>query len=175
MALPLVFTLAGCATEGEDMDFRTTSGPSSGRSVEIRLPGDFDRSEIREIAQHVEGTAKVEAAKVRVKKSDDGTNMTIELWGSDFPEEQALLADLRTRFPALGQASIQVTPLDASAAPEPLEAEIEHEDPAVVEQALRERLRSEGVDDRDASIEVTDDEFGRHVEVRVEKELDESD
>jgi hypothetical protein len=179
--LPLL--LACEAHDGEDSPPRAAeapeTAPTDARRIEFALePGAATPEQIQAIATHLEGTMKVHDARVEVRQhTDDATTVAIEIRGSGFPTDDAIVADLRKSFPALTNALIDVKATDPDARARPIELpEIDKDaDPEEVEKKIVDELRARG-EKGEIVVDVEDEDDGkRKVEVKVErKELGEA-
>jgi hypothetical protein len=160
-------------TEPTDRANQLEQDAVEGRIVEFALePGAVTPEEIERVARHVETLADVKAAKVKVRAAkDDATVITVELWGSNFPDEDTLAREMRASFPFMKDAVITIAELDEESAPHRGidSAAHEEEDPEVLQQRIIDDLRAKGVKG-EIVVDVSDDGEGRKVEVRVESD-----
>jgi hypothetical protein len=171
----LLATLAaGCATDQGDEApaAREASGPLGGRSIEFALDVDaLDHATMEAIGKHIEAQTGAESLRIEVRKSeDDGTTVAMEAWGRTAISDEALVADLRARFPALENAVIDVRALAGDGPSHPageLDFEVDKdEDPEVLRKQITEQLRAKGVRG-EVKVHVDDHDDGKR-EVRVE-------
>lgn len=178
IARPLISSLAlvfaACHPGGDDIDPEVTAqarthAMTEGRHIEFALESaTTTREDIDAVAQHLERTYPVSAARVSVKRRpDDATVVAIDLMGEDLPAPDALTAELRTAFPLLADAIIESRAVAAEQVePDPIEPQ-QGETPEQTRARIIEQLRAEGVEG-DITVDVRDDEQGRReVEVRV--------
>jgi hypothetical protein len=175
LSFVLAVLAAGCATsesDGEAPAAREANGPLGGRSIEFALDVDaLDHATIDAIGKRIEAQTGAESLRIEVRKSDDdGTTVAMEAWGRTAISDEALVADLRTQFPALRNAVIDVRALAGDGPSHPageLDFEVdEDEDPEVVRKQITEQLRAKGVQG-EVQVHVDDHDDGKR-EVRVE-------
>ena len=180
-AIPIIaVAIAACHPQADDAEptdraDQIEEDTIEGRIVEFALePGAATPAELKSVASHVETLGDVHSAKVKVRAAkDDATVISIEMWGSNFPDEDTLANEMRDTFPFMKDAVITVAELEADGDGDPHRAMVEvakDEDPEVVKQRIIDDLRAKGVQG-DIKVDVRDDGNGnREVEVHVESD-----
>lgn len=166
---------AGCQPEGGELSVRTAELASApGLQVTITGAGALAPEQVQAITAQLETTGRESgSAMVRMTLDDEGAStLEIELWGEDLPDADAIPALLRAAVPALADAKIAVAQLPAGTGPTPIAIEVVDEglDAEATKAQIVEQLRADGVEGT-VEVEVSDDDEGRRVEIRVEDEV----
>jgi hypothetical protein len=177
-ALAMLPLLLACeAHDGDDAPSRAADAPvapTEGRRIEFALdPDSATPEQIQKIAAHLEGKLEVHDARVEVRRHEgDAMTVAIEIRGSRFPTDDAIVADLRKSFPALTNAIIDVAVTDPNEAGGSVALpEIDKDaDPEEIEKKIVDELRARG-EKGEIVVDVEDGDDGkRKVEVKVQRE-----
>lgn len=170
LALLLVVPAAACQDGADGVQHREALVSAPGLKVTITGAGELDHARVQAITALLESKGQdVGAAMVRLKKGDAGDALEIEMWGAGLPKSQDIGGILKTGFPELATANVQVSELAPGSGPTPPAIEVDDDlSPEEARAQIVEQLGGDGVVD----VKVEDGEDGRRIEVRVEKHVE---
>lgn len=168
LALALALPALACQDSADSAQLRSGLMEAPGLKIAVGNAGELDHTRVQAIAALIESRGQdVGAAMVRLKQEDGAADvLEIEMWGAGLPPSQDIAGILKSGFPELANATVEVTALAPGSGPRPHVIELADDlSPEEAKAQIVEQLAGDGVVD----VKVEDGEHGRRIEVRVEK------
>ncbi len=177
LALLCALSLGACQSSTSSIARSAELESAAGIKIQISGVPDLAPAQVQAISQSVEGKVQnVSAAMVRMEsgqgEGNDSAGLEIELWGVGLPDSGAIISQLKTDFPVLADAQIEVVALEPGSGPAPMVLEIDEEaTPEEAKAQIIEALQADGVEG-EIDVQIEDGDGERRIEIKVEKHED---